>query len=157
MNAVPFFMPIYDNQRKKVITMAGSLQPIEGITPSSLWTTASVLLGLAGIAIIVFKIIEFKWKYNEHKQEEHAKGQKPVENLDARLKNIEERLDSIDDKLSSDKHRLEALERQQDDADEGFKVLCKATLALLNNVLHNGNGDEMEAAQKALQNYLIDK
>ena len=134
-----------------------NVQPIEGITPSALWTTASVLIGLAGIAIIIFKIIEFKWKYNDRKQSEHAQGQKPVENLDFRLRNIETRLNSIDDKLSSDKRRLEALERQQDDADEGFRVLCKATLALLNNVLHNGNGDEMEAAQKALQNYLIEK
>ena len=99
-----------------------NVQPIEGITPSALWTTASVLLGLAGIAIIVFKIVEFRWKW-----------------------------------VDSDKRRLEALESQQDDADEGFRVLCKATLALLNNVLHNGNGDEMEAAQKALQNYLIEK
>ena len=137
--------------------MSGSVLPIEGITPSALWTTASVLIGLAGIAIIIFKIVEFKWKYTDRKQSEQAKGQKPVENLDARLKNIESRLNSIDDKLFSDKRRLEALERQQEDADEGFKVLCKATLALLNNVLHNGNGDEMKAAQKALQNYLIDK
>lgn len=134
-----------------------NVQPIEGITPSALWTTASVLLGLAGVAIIVFKIVEFRWKWVDRKQSEKAKGQAPVENLDARLKSIESRLNSIDDKLSSDKRRLEALERQQDDADEGFRVLCKATLALLNNVLHNGNGDEMEAAQKALQNYLIEK
>lgn len=134
-----------------------NVQPIEGITPSALWTTASVLLGLAGVAIIVFKIVEFRWKWVDRKQTEKAKGQAPVENLDARLKSIESRLNSIDEKLSSDKRRLEALERQQDDADEGFRVLCKATLALLNNVLHNGNGDEMEAAQKALQNYLIEK
>lgn len=134
-----------------------NVQPIEGITPSALWTTASVLLGLAGIAIIIFKIVEFRWKWVDRKQSEKAKGQAPVEGLDARLKSIESRLNSIDDKLSSDKRRLEALERQQDDADEGFRVLCKATLALLNNVLHNGNGDEMEAAQKALQNYLIEK
>ena len=134
-----------------------NVQPIEGITPSALWTTASVLLGLAGIAIIIFKIVEFRWKWQDRKQSERERGQQPVENLDARLRNIESRLNSIDDKLSSDKRRLEALERQQDDADEGFRVLCKATLALLNNVLHNGNGDEMEAAQKALQNYLIEK
>ena len=134
-----------------------NVQPIEGITPSALWTTASVLLGLAGVAIIVFKIVEFRWKWVDRKQTEKAKGQAPVENLDARLKSIESRLNSIDEKLSSDKRRLEALERQQDDAEEGFRVLCKATLALLNNVLHNGNGDEMEAAQKALQNYLIEK
>lgn len=134
-----------------------NVQPIEGITPSALWTTASVLLGLAGIAIIVFKIVEFRWKWVDRKQSEKKKGQAPVEDLDARLKSIESRLNSIDEKLSSDKRRLEALESQQDDADEGFRVLCKATLALLNNVLHNGNGDEMEAAQKALQNYLIEK
>jgi predicted nucleic acid-binding Zn-ribbon protein len=133
------------------------MQPIEGITPEGLWTTASVLLGLAGIAIIVFKIVEFKWKFDDRKQSKHADDQKPVENLDARLQKIEKRLDSIDDKLSSDKRRLEALERQQDDADAGFKALCKATLAILNNRLHNGNTDEMEAAQKTLTDYLIGK
>ncbi len=133
------------------------MQPIEGITPEGLWNAAYVFLAIIGIIIVVDKVNDIWIKRQDRKRHKQQEQQAPVENLDTRLQKIEKRLDSIDDKLSSDKRRLEALERQQDDADAGFKALCKATLAILNNRLHNGNTDEMEAAQKTLTDYLIGK
>lgn len=131
--------------------------PIEGVTPTALWNAAYVFLAILGIVIILDKVNDIVVKRQDRKRKIRQEQQAPVENLDTRLQKIEKRLDSIDDKLSSDKRRLEALERQQDDADAGFRALCKATLAMLNHELHNGNTDEMEAAQKVLTDYLIGK
>lgn len=131
--------------------------PIEGVTPTALWNAAYVFLAILGIVIILDKVNDIVAKHKKRKRDLQQEQQAPVENLDGRLQKIEKRLDSIDDKLSSDKRRLEALERQQDDADAGFRALCKATLAMLNHELHNGNTDEMEAAQKILTDYLIGK
>ncbi len=131
--------------------------PIEGVTPTALWNAAYVFLAILGIVIILDKVNDIVIKRQDRKRKIRQEQQAPVENLDTRLQKIEKRLDSIDDKLSSDKRRLEALERQQDDADAGFRALCKATLAMLNHELHNGNTDEMEAAHKVLTDYLIGK
>ena len=131
--------------------------PIEGVTPSALWNTIYVFLAVLGVVIVLDKVNDIVAKHKKRKRDLLQEQQAPVENLDGRLQKIEKRLDSIDEKLSSDKRRLEALERQQDDADAGFRALCKATLAMLNHELHNGNTDEMEAAQKILTDYLIGK
>lgn len=131
--------------------------PIEGVTPSALWNAIYVFLAVLGVVIVLDKVNDIVAKHKKRKRDLLQEQQAPVENLDGRLQKIEKRLDSIDDKLSSDKRRLEALERQQDDADAGFRALCKATLAMLNHELHNGNTDEMEAAQKILTDYLIGK
>ena len=131
--------------------------PIEGVTPSALWNAIYVFLAVLGVVIVLDKVNDIVIKRKDRKHRQQREQQAPVENLDGRLQKIEKRLDSIDDKLSSDKRRREALERQQDDADAGFRALCKATLAMLNHELHNGNVDEMEAAQKTLTDYLIGK
>ncbi len=131
--------------------------PIEGVTPSALWNAIYVFLAVLGVVIVLDKVNDIVAKHKKRKRDLLQEQQAPVENLDGRLQKIEKRLDSIDEKLSSDKRRLEALERQQDDADAGFRALCKATLAMLNHELHNGNTDEMEAAQKILTDYLIGK
>ncbi len=131
--------------------------PIEGVTPSALWNAIYVFLAVLGVVIVLDKVNDIVAKHKKRKRDLLQEQQAPVENLDGRLQKIEKRLDSIDEKLSSDKRRLEALERQQDDADAGFRALCKATLAMLNHELHNGNTDEMEAAQKTLTDYLIGK
>lgn len=136
--------------------MAG-VQPIEGITPESLWNTAYVVLAVIGIVIVLDKLNDIWIKRQDRKRKLQQEQQAPVDNLDVRLKDIEKRLDSIDDKLSSDKRRLDRIEAKQASTDEGFRALCQSNLALLNHELHNGNGDEMEAAQKALQKYLIEK
>ena len=133
------------------------VMPIEGVTPTALWNAAYVFLAIVGVVIVLDKVNDIWIKRQERKRRILQEQQAPVEDLDGRLQKIEKRLDSIDEKLSSDKRRLEALERQQDDADAGFRALCRATLAMLNHELHNGNDDEMESAQKALTDYLIGK
>ena len=131
--------------------------PIEGITPELAWNTAYVVLAVIGIVIVLDKLNDIWIKRQDRKRRMKQEQQAPVDSLDTRLKDIEKRLDSIDDKLSSDKRRLDRIEAKQASTDDGFRALCQSNLALLNHELHNGNGDEMEAAQKALQKYLIEK
>ena len=133
------------------------VKAIEGVTPAALWNAAYVFLAIVGIVIVLDKLNDIWIKRQDRKRKMQEEQREPMEDLDTRLQKIEKRLDSIDEKLSSDKRRLEALERQQDDADAGFRALCRATLAMLNHELHNGNDDEMEAAQKVLTDYLIGK
>lgn len=137
------------------------IQPIEGITPAGIWNALYVIVALAGIVILGDKLVDVFRRRKERKEKEkrelQRQNEQPVETLEQRLAAIEERLTSIDTKLAADKHRLEALERQQDRTDDGFRAMCKATLAILNKLLHDGNNDEMEAAQKDLQDYLIKK
>ncbi len=137
------------------------MQPIEGITPESLWVFFYVLVAILAVAALVFKVIVFYQgqKDRKEKKEKEARGetQKPVAGIQEKLKTIETRLDSIDEKLDRDKKRLEKLEGKQDDIQAGFRALCNASLALLNHEMHNGNTEEMEAAQKGLQTYLLDQ
>ena len=136
------------------------MNPIEGITPASFWTFLEVVVGLAALAITVFKIIEFIWKAKDRKakaQEEHDDTRRqPVEDVRNRLNSIDSRLAEIENKLDRDNRRLNTLEGKQGDISKGFKALCTASLAMLNHSLHNGNGEEMENAQKELQKYLVD-
>ena len=133
------------------------MQPIEGITPNGLWTFAGVAVGLLAVALMVFKLVEFIQNQNDRKNSASGEAQEPVRAISSRLTSIEERLDSIDVKLDRDKRRLEALEGKQNEIQNGFRALCTASLALLNHEMHNGNGEEMEAAQKGLQAYLVNR
>lgn len=135
------------------------MQPIQGISPDALWTFLYVLVALLVVAGLVFKVIDFAQgqKDRRKKKEQEMKGesQEPISGIRERLGIIESRLDSIEEKLDRDKKRLEQLEGKQDDIQEGFRALCSAQLAILNHEMHNGNQDEMEAAQSGLQKYLL--
>lgn len=138
------------------------IQPIEGITPSALWTTASVLLGLAGVAIIVFKIIEFYWKAKDRKE---LKGQTVGKNMtdaiaDKVLEKLAPRFDEIDKKLAADKSRLDNHEAALTNIRnsntiirDGLRVCCEALAAVLDHELHNGNSGQMQKARDDLQTY----
>lgn len=52
--------------------------------------------------------------------------------------------------LDNDNRRINSLE-------EGQRAVCRGVLALLNHELHNGNTDEMEAAQAGINTYLINR
>lgn len=133
------------------------MQPIEGITPGALWITAGVLVSMLAIALMIFKLVEFIQGQRDRKRSSQGLSQEPMRAFGVRLTAIEGRLDSIDDKLDRDKRRLEALEGKQDEIQNGFRVLCSASLAMLNHEMHNGNHQEMEDAQKKLQEYLVNR
>ena len=80
------------------------------------------------------------------------------------LEKLEPRFAEIDKKLANDKatldghtRQIEALASRTDGNENGVKALSRGVLALLNHTLHNGNTDELEHAQQALNDYLIEK
>ena len=142
------------------------MQPIEGITPDMIWTALIVILGFCAIWLLVFKVYE---SFQKIKQNRSINREMPREELansisEKVLEKLEPRFQEIDRKLANDKETLDQhtreLNQQQGQIDEyerGQKVLCQGTLALLNHAIHDGNDDELVAAQKNLNTYLIEK
>lgn len=149
-----------------------TVQPIEGITPGALWTFAGVLVALLGIAILVFKVIEFWQGQKDRKEKRENDDQKQIRlaeevsrkvaaDLEPRFRGIENEVSEVNRKLENDKQRLDGHERTlnsisqaQADNSEGFAVLAGALLAVLDHELHNGNEDQMNDARNELNRYL---
>ena len=133
MNAVPFFMPIYDNQRKKVITMTGSVQPIEGITPTMLWNFVLVLLGLCAVVVLVYKVIEIARKEHDRKIKKQQLDGKDLtdEIADKVLAKMEPKFKAIEVKLSKDKERLDSHEKRLNENDTELERIGQNTEKML--------------------------
>ena len=142
--------------------MTEALQPIEGITPGALWVTAGVLLGLAGVAIIIFKIIEFSWKVKDRKmstKQHEGKdmtdviADKVLEKLEPRFKDIENKLDKDKNRLDNHESAIKTLNSSIDSIKDGMQVTADALSAILDHELHNGSTDQMQRARDELQKY----
>ena len=137
------------------------IKPIEGITPGMIWTFVAVLVGLAALYVLYGKVRETYAKNKKLKDPE----KKLADEISARvLEKLEPRFAEIDKKLANDKatldghtRQIEALATRTNGNDDGVKALSRGVLALLNHTLHNGNMDELEHAQQALNDYLIEK
>ena len=137
-------------------------QAIEGITPTSLWTTVGVLVGLAGIAILVFKIIEFYWKAKDRKMEHRQLNgkdltdviaEKVIAKLEPRLADIEKKLKNDKDRLDNHESTLKEVHKSQQVITDGLEVTCNALTAILDHELHNGNDEQMRQASDELRRY----
>lgn len=137
------------------------IKPIEGITPGMIWTFVAVLVGLAALYVLYGKVRETYAKNKRMKDPE----KKLADEISARvLEKLEPRFAEIDRKLANDKatldghtRQIEALATRTNGNEDGVKALSRGVLALLNHTLHNGNTDELEHAQQALNDYLIEK
>lgn len=137
------------------------IKPIEGITPGMLWTFLGVLIGLAALYVLYGKVRETYAKNKRMKDPE----KKLADEISARvLEKLEPRFSEIERKLANDKatldghtRQIEALATRTNGNEDGVKALSRGVLALLNHTLHNGNTDELEHAQQALNDYLIEK
>lgn len=113
------------------------IQPIEGITPDALWTTVQVLLGLAAIALVVFKIVEFWWKAKDRKQAQQRAARLTEGNgvtdeiADKVLAKLAPRLDKIESKLENDKQRLDSHELRLNENERNLVRISKDTGQIL--------------------------
>ena len=92
--------------------------------------------------------------------------------------NMKEKFADIDRKLDTDKRRIEAHEKRSTEHDkalerieatlesvdanvkdmhEGFTCMTRGTIATINQLLHNGNRDELEEAASELNRYLTSR
>lgn len=139
-----------------------TIQPIEGITPSALWTFLTVLVGICALVVLADKVANVYRNYKKRKQEPEDKlaeeiSTKVLERLEPRFSDIDKKL--ANDKAMIDSHtrQLDTLEKRADGTDDGIRAINRGVLALLNHALHNGNTDELEEAQKGINDYLINK
>jgi hypothetical protein len=139
-----------------------TFEPIEGITPGSLWTFLTVLVGICALIILGDKVLTVFRNWKKRKEEPVDKladdiSAKVLEKLEPRFQDIDRKLGN--DKVLIDTHsrQIESLAKRADGTDTGIKAINRGVLALLNHALHNGNTDELETAQKGINEYLIDK
>lgn len=64
---------------------------------------------------------------------------------------------SVEEKLAADKRTLDRHEEELCDLHKAQTLILQGTNALLEHAIHNGNTDEMVAAQKAITHYLIER
>lgn len=64
---------------------------------------------------------------------------------------------TINGRLSADKQRLDQLTAEIEVLKASDRVLMQGVKALLEHELHNGNGDEMKEASRAIDTYLLQK
>ena len=149
------------------------VEKIEGISPEMLWTFLIVLVGLATLFLLGYKVIEVLRKEHERKvQRQQLDGQditdqiankvmeKLTPQIDEKFDSFEqkfnEKFDDIDRKLSSDKETLTSHTTQLNDHESrvsklegGDKSLCQGMLALLEQ------NPSLTKQTHAMQNYLI--
>ena len=146
-----------------------TVQQIEGISPQMLWTFLIVLVGLATLFILGYKVIEILRKEHERKtQKQQLAGSditdqiatKVMEKLQPKL---DEKFSEIDRKLAADKElidlhtrQLNAHEDRVKKLEEGNKALCHGIFALLNHEVTGNSIDKLKRAETAMKNYLID-
>jgi uncharacterized protein HemX len=146
-----------------------TVQQIEGISPQMLWTFLIVLVGLATLFILGYKVIEILRKEHERKtQKQQLTGNditdqiatKVMEKLQPKL---DEKFSDIDRKLAADKElidlhtrQLNAHEDRVKKLEEGNKALCHGIFALLNHEVTGNSIDKLKRAETAMKNYLID-
>ena len=139
-----------------------AMQPIEGITPGMLWTALYVIVGLCALIVLADKV---RGVFAGAKERKEKKRPELADEISSKvMEKLEPRFADIDRKLASDKTMLDAHTRQieklatrSDSNEDGIRALSRGVLALLNHEMHNGNGDELEHAQQALNDYLIEK
>ena len=157
-------------------TMEQQVQRIEGISPDMLWTFVVVLVGLAALFVLGYKVVEIFRKEQERKrQQEQLNGQDITEQianavmlkltpeLEKKFNEINAQFTEIDRKLTNDKETIEmhtrqlnAYENRVDQLEGGNKALCHGVFALLSHEVNGNSIDKLKTAHHAMQNYLID-
>jgi len=145
------------------------MEKIEGISPEMLWTFMVVLVGLAALFILGYKVIEILRKEHERKvQKEQLAGTDISDKIAEKVLNklqpqLDKKFKEIDDRLSTDREmlnlhtlQLNAQKERVDRLDYDSKALCHGVFALLSHEVNGNSIDKLKKAQKAMQNYLID-
>jgi len=140
------------------------LPAIEGITPDMLWVFLVVLIGLAALFVLAYKVVDIIRKEIERKKE-RKKAERPelADEISSKVfASLEPRMSEIDRKLENDKavldlhtRQINNLNKRTDDGESGILVVSMGLLALLNHTLYDGNTKELTDAKTALNEYVF--
>lgn len=138
------------------------VQPIEGITPTALWNTVVVLLGLCAVVVLVYKVIEIARKEHERKETKAKLNGKDLtdEIADKVMDKLAPRLEKIEEKLSADKERLDSHERRlnQNESDldrisQNTEKILDAMDGLLMHFISGNDTETLKQVKKDLDHY----
>ena len=141
------------------------MQPIEGITPQTLWTFLGVLVGLGALIVLADKVMDVWRKHKARKKIESGPESQLAEEISKKvLEKLEPRFQEIDRKLNNDKVRLDdqaqrlaALGSRNDTLEAGQKAMCRGVLALLSHEINGNSTDKLREAQSDINDFLIEK
>lgn len=144
--------------------MTDQLPTIEGFTPGMLWIFMVVLIGLAALFVLGYKVVDIVRKEIERKKE-RKEAEKPelADEISSKvIQLLEPRMSEIDRKLENDKSMLDmhtrqinALGTRTDKQESGILALSMGVLALINHTLYDGNADELTNAKTAINDYVF--
>lgn len=112
-----------------------NLLQLENFLTVLLWLCGGVV-AVAGAVAVVVKF----WKWAHKQSDENATT-----------------LDEIMTWLASDKHRIEDLEKKQDEVDKQNKMLLKGVMQLMNHELDGNHTEQLTSARDEIQNYLFER
>lgn len=143
--------------------MEKELPKIEGISPEMLWNFMVVLVGLAALVVLIYKVVEiFRKEHDRRTQRQQLNGQDITDRIANKvMEKLQPELDKkfaeIDRRFAADKEnidlhtrQLNAFENRVNRLENGNKALCHGMLALLEKDSAPKN------VQTAMRNYLID-
>lgn len=143
--------------------MEQQLPKIEGISPEMLWTFMVVLVGLAALVVLFYKVVEIYRKEKEHREKKRQLNGQDITDqiankvMDRLQPELDKKFEEIDKKLAADKEtlishtsQLNAFEGRVSKLEHGNRALCHGILALLEK------DPGLGTAQRAMKNYLID-
>ena len=109
------------------------MQPIEGFTPSMLWTFLIVLIGLATIALLGLNLVS---KIKELR--------KPIVQSEK----------TTDEKLANDNRRISELEKITDRQEKELKLILRSQMAMLHHMVDGNNTDNLKKTQSQIEDFL---
>lgn len=141
------------------------MQPIEGLTPGTLWTTIYGLIAICLIFMIVYNVYDAIYKINvrrKERKEAHAPdladkvSKKILETLEPRFQEIERKLDMDKNRLDNHEGMISSMQETHRDTKEGLSAICKALL-VITTYGNIGNNEKVKEASTELANYLADR
>ena len=129
-----------------------------------LWIFLIVLIGLAALFVLAYKVVDIIRKEVERKKE-RKQAEKPelADEISSKvIQLLEPRMSEIDRKLENDRSMLDmhtrqinALGTRTDKQESGILALSMGVLALINHALYDGNSDELTNAKTAINDYVF--
>lgn len=156
--------------------MDGQVPKIEGISPDMLWTFMVVLVGLAALLVLGYKVVEiFRKEHERRVEKQQLNGQditdkiadkvmeKLQPKLDEKFAEFDKKFEDIDKAIKEDHdtiglhtRQLNAQEDRVDRLDDNSKALCHGLFALLSHEINGNSIEKLQKAHDAMKNYLID-
>lgn len=105
---------------------------------------------ICGFLIFAVEVVGKLLSTRKAVREEKAERDRPIAEMKAELSEHRRMLEN-------DQRRIDALQNRINDTNGGLMAICEGVQALLNHELHDGNSEEMAAANNNLNKWLFSR